>query len=338
MSKSFLLPEWANTRAITLAWPFPASDWRNNLTQAQNCYAEMVAAFSQVVPVWLLVHPSVTLDSVKSALEKFNTIFSRVELINSINYNDTWMRDYAPLSCNTGYIQFEFNGWGGKYAAPDDNQVPTQLATWLGHTPKACALVCEGGGLETNGQILIVNQDCIVDDARNEGSSRHSMQQALCEWLGVEAIEWLQNIQLTGDDTDGHIDTIARFVGPEKIVYSGQNSQHPDASALERLHDQLTAIAKRRHWQLFALPTPLYTSKLDGRLLPATYANFLICNQHVFVPIYGLPEDEAAITILTHACPEWTIVPVRCEALLEQHGSLHCATMQIIDLDNPGSF
>ena len=105
---------------------------------------------------------------------------------------------------------------------PDDNQVPTQLAAWLGQTPKACSLICEGGGLETNGEILLVNQDCIVDDARNPGSTCESMADMLREWLGVTEIEWLQGIQLTGDDTDGHIDTIARFVAPDAIVYSGK--------------------------------------------------------------------------------------------------------------------
>ncbi|HNG61161.1 MAG TPA: agmatine deiminase family protein, partial [Cellvibrionaceae bacterium] len=227
---------------------------------------------------------------------------------------------------------------GGKYAAPDDNQVPTRLADWLGQIPKTSGVVCEGGGLETNGEILLVNQDCIVDEARNPGSTRQSMTEILREWLGVQAIEWLQNIQLTGDDTDGHIDTIARFVAPNTVVYSGTNPHHPDAQSLQRLDTQLKAIAQRRNWQLFALPTPHYTSRIDGRVLPATYANFLICNQHVFVPIYGLPEDDAALKVLTAACPAWEIIPVRCEALLEQHGSLHCATMQIIDLKNPGSF
>lgn len=338
MQKSFLLPEWANTRAIALAWPFPSGDWRANLAQAQRCYAEMVSAFSQVVPVWLLVHPSVDIDSVKSALAQLNTESANVEFIHSINYNDTWMRDYGPLSCSTGYIQFEFNGWGGKYSAPDDNQVPNFLANWLGQVPRACSLVCEGGGLETNGEVLLVNQDCIVDDARNLGSTQATMAMALQEWLGVESIEWLKNIQLTGDDTDGHIDTIARFVAPSKVIYSGKNPNHPDAQALERLDEQLSSIAARRHWQLFALPTPQYNSLIDGRMLPATYANFLICNKHIFVPIYGLPEDNEALEIISEACPDWTIIPVRCEALLEQHGSLHCATMQIIDLENPGSF
>ncbi|MFO1369692.1 MAG: agmatine deiminase family protein [Marinagarivorans sp.] len=338
MPKSIFFPEWANTRAITVAWPFPASDWNGNLAQAQLCYANMVAAFSCVVPVWLLVHPSVPLNSVTSSLRAAQTNLAQVELIHSINYNDTWLRDYGPLSCSSGYIQFEFNGWGGKYAAPDDNQVPTQLAAWLGQTPKACSLICEGGGLETNGEILLVNQDCIVDDARNPGSTCESMADMLREWLGVTEIEWLQGIQLTGDDTDGHIDTIARFVAPDVIVYSGKNPQHPDAEALNRLDAQINSIAQRRNWQVFALPTPQYNSLLDGRLLPATYANFLICNQTIFVPVYGLPEDEQALAVLATACPDSTLIPIRCEALLEQHGSLHCATMQIINLETPGSF
>ncbi|HEY6527685.1 MAG TPA: agmatine deiminase family protein [Cellvibrionaceae bacterium] len=338
MKKSFLLPEWAHTRAITVAWPFPSSDWSGNLIQAQACYADMVTAFAQVVPVWLLVHPSVNLITVKTALMQRNADLERVQLIDTIVYNDTWLRDYGPLSCSEGYIKFEFNGWGGKYAAPDDNRVALYLAQLLGQNPNCCPLVCEGGGLESNGKILLVNQDCIVDDARNLAVTKQEMELALREWLGVEAVEWLHNIQLTGDDTDGHIDTIARFVSESRIVYSGLNSDHVDAQSLERLHQQLTEIAARRNWQLFSLPTPSYCSLLDSRALPATYANFLICNHHLFVPVYGLPEDEVALKILGDACPEYTLIPVRCEALLEQHGSLHCATMQIIDLNNPGRF
>ncbi|MEY4591075.1 MAG: hypothetical protein RL497_3151 [Pseudomonadota bacterium] len=335
MNTSFLLPEWANTRAITLAWPFPDSDWQHNLAQAQTCYVGMVAAFAQVVPVWLLVHPSVELNSVAQLLADAGVNLGCVHLIHDIPYNDTWLRDYGPLSCSEGYIQFEFNGWGGKYAAPDDNRVASRLAELLGQEVSACPVVCEGGGLETNGHILLVNQDCIVDDARNLGLSKQDMGAILNEWLGVEAIEWLHNIQLTGDDTDGHIDTIARFVDSTRLVYAGVNTDHPDVCALENLHTQLSEIAQRRNWDIFALPTPCYYSLRDGRLLPATYANFLLCNNYIFMPIYDLPEDELALAVMREVCPHQTIIPVRCEALLEQHGSLHCATMQIIDLKNP---
>jgi agmatine deiminase len=333
--KTTLLPEWANTRAITIAWPYPNSDWKNNLQQAQNCYLDMVEAFSQVVTVWVLIHPSLDMSGLVKLMGQKGVDLERVKLIHNIPYNDTWLRDYGPLSCSGGYIQFEFNGWGGKYAAPDDNRVASSLTDLLGREVKSCPIVCEGGGLETNGEILLVNQDCIVDDARNLELAKHHMGEILQTWLGVEEIEWLQNIQLTGDDTDGHIDTIARFIDSTRVVYSGMNSDHPDRVALINLHDQLSAIAQRRNWQIYALPTPKYFSLLDNRLLPATYANFLICNRCIFMPTYGLPEDDVALALMRDLCPDYSIIGIRCEALLEQHGSLHCATMQIIDLESP---
>ena len=335
MNTNFL-PEWANTRSIIIAWPYPDSDWKNNLLQAQNCYLDMVAAFSQVVSVWVLIHPSLDKSDVLNSMQKKDIKIENVQAITYIPYNDTWLRDYGPLSCLTGYIQFEFNGWGGKYAAPDDNRVASQLTGMLGREVKSCPIVCEGGGLETNGEILLVNQDCIVDDARNLGLTKQHMGEVLRNWLGVNDIEWLQDIQLTGDDTDGHIDTIARFVDSNRLVYSGMNLEHPDNEALLNLHTQLSAIAQRRNWEIYALPTPTYHSLLDNRLLPATYANFLMCNRTIFMPTYGLPEDDVALALIREICPNYLIKGVRCEALLEQHGSLHCATMQIIDLENPG--
>lgn len=330
-----LFPEWANTRAITLAWPFPESDWRNNLTQAQACYAEMIKAFSQVVQVWVLVHPSVDHLNVEGLLTKSGASMHQLQLITSIPYNDTWLRDYGPLSCGSGYIKFEFNGWGGKYAAPDDNRAALLLEDMLGQRVTSIPYVCEGGGLETNGEVLLVNEDCIVDEARNAGVSKQQMASVLKHHLQLDTIEWLSNVQLTGDDTDGHIDTIARFVGNNVLVYTGINTDHPDVAALQSLDKQLKEIAHRHNWQLLALPTPVYRSLLDGRVLPATYANFLICNAHIFLPIYGVEEDARAIELMAANCPGFKVIPVRCEALLEQHGSLHCATMQIIDLQNP---
>lgn len=330
-----LYPEWANTRAITLAWPFPQSDWQNNLAQAQACYAEMIRAFSQVVQVWLLVHPSVDHLGVADLLVKNGARMDQVQLLTSIPYNDTWLRDYGPLSCGAGYIKFEFNGWGGKYAAPDDNRAALFLENLLGQRVASIPYVCEGGGLETNGDVLLVNQDCIVDDARNPGVSKPQMAKVLKHNLQVDTIEWLSNVQLTGDDTDGHIDTIARFVSANVLVYTGINTDHPDVAALQSLDEQLRGIAHRHNWQLVALPTPVYRSQLDGRVLPATYANFLICNAHIFLPVYGVEDDARAIEVMTENCPTYKVVPIRCEALLEQHGSLHCATMQIVDLQNP---
>ncbi len=330
--KSYLLPEWEKTRSILMAWPYPGSDWQANLVAAQRCYIDMLHAFSQVVDVWLLLHPSIDLATFRQRLEDTGLNLARIHIENSVMYNDTWTRDYGPLSCNSGYIQFQFNGWGGKYSAADDNRVPSNIRNWLGASPIDAGFVCEGGGLETNGSVLLVNKDCIVDPLRNPTMTEDEVSRQLQRWLGVEAIEWLSNIHLTGDDTDGHIDTIARFVAVDVVVYAGRNAAHVDASSLLALHQQLEAIAAKRGWSLFELPSPQICSAIDGRVLPATYANFLLCNQHVFLPVYGVAEDALAIAVIERACPSYKVVPVRCQALLEQHGSLHCATMQVMDI------
>lgn len=326
------LPEWHPTKGVLVAWPFPDSDWQPSLAQAQACYVDVIKAISQVCEAWVLVHPSVCLQGFMQRLEDAGVNRAQLKCRNDIVYNDTWIRDYGPLSTTAGYVDFIFNGWGGKYIATADNAVAGQLTDWLGQASAPLDVVCEGGGLETNGRVLLVNRDCIVDNNRNPHLSEADLCVFFKQHLGVDAIEWVSGIQLTGDDTDGHIDTIARFVSEDCLVYAGRNTQHPDASALQALHAQLQVLANKQAWRLFELPSPIIYSQLDGRLLPATYANFLLCNGQVLLPIYGVPEDDAAITVLKAACPQYGIIPVRCEALLEQHGSLHCATMQIMAL------
>lgn len=333
MMSSHLLPEWAPSKAVLIAWPYPGSDWQANLPAAQACYRELLKTLSNIVDVWLLLHPSIPRAEFTQSLVAADIDLARVTIETSVLYDDTWTRDYGPLSLNTGYLQFGFNGWGGKYAAPNDNAVAAHISHLLGQAPVDAGFICEGGGLETNGSVLLVNEDCIVDNLRNPGLDAAQLSEYLIRWLGVDSLEWVRNIQLTGDDTDGHIDTIARFTNSQTLVYAGRNPAHPDTDSLDSLHLQLNGIASRRGWTLVELPSPVVRSHLDGRVLPATYANFLICNGNILVPIYGVEEDVAALAQIQHAAPEYAIIPVRCEALLEQHGSLHCATMQIIDLD-----
>jgi agmatine deiminase len=203
----------------------------------------------------------------------------------------------------------------------------------LGHAPRSVVFVGEGGGLETNGTDLLVNDNCLVDDRRNPGLTQAEVERILKQELGVFRVLWIRKIVLTGDDTDGHIDTIVRFANPTTLVYAGRNEQHVDALVLQDLHDQVRTIVNEMGWKALELPSANYFSLVNGRPLPCTYANFLLVNRHVFAPIYGLPEDELALRVLGEAFPTYSIIPVRCEALLEQHGSLHCSTMQVADLN-----
>lgn len=334
-----LLPEWAPCRAVLLAWPFPGSDWEDTMAAVSQCYwrilDNLLADAADPVQAWVMIHPSMDAAAWLVEFEAQGLPRDNLKLIDSVDYDDTWIRDYGPLSIGkdgrcTGYLDFAFNGWGGKYAFNADDRVSARLADVLEQLPVRQEWVLEGGALETNGAgVLLVNKDCVLDQHRNAGLNDQQIEQLLREQLGINTIEWLQGICLTGDDTDGHVDTIARFTSEDCIVYAGRNSSHPDATILDSLHKQVSSICQRNQWRLLELPSPLVYSKLDGRVLPATYTNFLIVNHRVLAPVYGVAEDAKAVGVLQLAFPMHSIVPIDCTALVEQHGSLHCATMQI---------
>lgn len=331
--KHVFQPEWAPVRAVLLAWPVESGAWSSNYTQVVQCYWEMLAAISQAAPVWLLYDQSLNIDMLEAGLRERNIPADRVKVIRDIPYDDTWIRDYGPLSLSGQYVTYTFNGWGGKYLAENDNRVAAQLAKWLGQCPLELPFVCEGGGLETNGRDLLVNANCLVDDHRNPGVSAEEVEARLLQDLGLERVLWLRDAVLTGDDTDGHIDTMVRFADANTLIYAGRNELHLDAPVLYDLHEQVQGLAARHNFRVFELPSPSYHSLIDGRPLPCTYANFLLVNNHLFAPVYGLQEDSEALARLQQAFAAYKVVPVRCEALLEQHGSLHCATMQIAAID-----
>jgi agmatine deiminase len=326
-----LLPEWAPVQSVLLVWPYPHGDWQVNYAEVVECYWGILSALSQEITVGLLLHTSLDRAQFEEEVQRRAINAANVK-IRVTHYDDTWVRDYGPLSTSAGYIAYTFNGWGGKYSALNDNAVPAGLADFLSAPVTKYDFVCEGGGLETDGETLLVNANCIVDENRNPGWDRAAIENHFRETLGLHKFAWLDDICLTGDDTDGHIDTIARFASPGRVVYAGPSPEHVDAEILASLHQQISTLAQENGWELLALPSPMYRSLVDERYLPCTYANFLIVNDCVFAPIYGLKEDSAAIDVLTKAFPRSRVIPVRCEALLEQHGSLHCATMQIARL------
>lgn len=337
-----LLPEWNSCKSILLAWPFPGSDWSDSESKMQAveaCYWQMLTQFTQHCAVnnpefvvTVLLHPDMDQSAWLEKLTESGIPASSVKAISHIYYNDTWIRDYGPLSYSSGYKSFVFNGWGGKYSAECDNNVAGELCRHIGVSIELSTFVLEGGALEVNSRRqLLANKQCVINDNRNPGYDDFQVEQILQSELGIEEILWIEDIQLTGDDTDGHIDTVARFVDDNTIVYSGVNIQHPDMVVLQSLEQQITQIAEEQSFTAYSLPTPQIYSQEDGRPLPATYANFLITNGFLFLPIYGVEEDSLAIDILNNCCSDkYTVVPIRCEALLEQHGSLHCATMQMV--------
>ncbi len=329
MTTHFLLPEWSPCRAVLLAWPYPGGDWDDNFDDVNACYWQLLTAIAAHAQAWILLHPSMDATDFKRRIEQSNFAFP-ARLRSDIAFDDTWIRDYGPLTRDDGPITFSFNGWGAKHDFEHDDAVAASLGDWLGQKPKAIAMIAEGGGLEINDdQVLLANEECLIDDYRNEGKDKAAIQDRLRECLGVKEFAWVSGVCLSGDDTDGHIDTMARFSPDNAIIYSGRNPAHHNAAQLNLLHEQIQALSLRWGWASFELPTPIVHSKIDGRVLPATYANFLICNKAVLLPIYGCAEDAAAIAVIEKAFVGRQVISINCSALVEQHGSLHCSTMQI---------
>ncbi|MGH8561284.1 MAG: agmatine deiminase family protein, partial [Nevskiales bacterium] len=253
--------------------------------------------------------------------------------------DDTWARDHGPLTVLRDgaplLLDFHFNGWGGKYAHAQDNQLTRRLHSLgaYGATPlESIDLVLEGGGIEVNGEgCLLTTESCLLAPNRNPQFSRAQLEDRLKTLLGVHTIHWLKHGQFEGDDTDGHIDTLARFASADTIVFQDCNDvddEHFDD--IEQMEQELVALRRPngQPYRLLGLPWP--QPKFDGSdRLPATYANFLIINGAVLAPIYDDPADALALDILREAFPGREIVGVDCRALIRQYGSLHCVAMQL---------
>lgn len=329
MTKHYFLSEWQPVDSVVIAWPFPDSDWDYCIIDADACYQELLKALSSKVKTRVLLHPLMDVVLWKSSFS-VGLNWANVDVIDTVEYDDTWIRDYGPLSLASGLLNFVFDGWGKKYLSEADNLVNKQLNNMFNARWFESSLVVEGGALEVNDQrMLLANKNCVLDAVRNPDLSIDEIELELKCVLGLSEILWIDGVELTGDDTDGHIDTVARFTKHNGIVYSAPNPLHPDAKTLNSLDSQIREIAEQRNFKLFALPTPVIFSEYDQSLLPATYANFLHCNGTIFAPVYGVDSDEIALSVLADAFPEAELMPVRCETLLEQHGSLHCATIQI---------
>jgi agmatine/peptidylarginine deiminase len=261
--------------------------------------------------------------------------------------DDTWARDHGPIGVETAdgveLLDFGFNGWGGKFAAERDDDVPSALARSgaFGATPcRKVPFVLEGGAIETDGQgTLLATRHSVVTDTRNPGLGETRVEELLRSELGVSRFLWLDHGALSGDDTDGHVDTLARFADPRTILYATTTRNDPDHPGLEAMRAQLARLrtAEGAPYRLVPLPPPGLHFEGDRRL-PATYANFLMVNGAVLLPVYGVHSDGVAMRVVGDCFPGREVVPVDCRALIRQHGSLHCVTMQLpasVDLRPP---
>lgn len=337
MSDIRFIPEWEPVEYILLALPNKDTDWEYILPEAIDQYQRLVKAITdEGIKVALLC------QNAGEAMEIMQD--SRQELISYIpmDYNDTWTRDFGIISVIRGErlraLDFGFNAWGLKFAADKDNLVNLNLEKKSILQPLTYRnerdFILEGGSVETDGNgTILTTSKCLLSPNRNGGKTKSEITQELQKRLGAEHVLWLDYGSLEGDDTDSHIDTLARLAPDDTIVFTGtknfDDSQFEDLLAM-RAQLTLFRTAEGNPYNLVELPLPNPIFDTDGSRLPATYANYLVANGVIFMPTYDQPDkDELAMRSIRIAFPSHKVVGVDCRTLLRQHGSLHCATMQI---------
>ncbi len=250
--------------------------------------------------------------------------------------NDTWARDHGFITVEESdgtkvLLDFQFNGWGQKFAAELDNQINRHLyeqGLVEGRYESHLDFVLEGGSIESDGRgTVFTTRCCLMAPHRNQPLTQQQTDDRLKQYLGAERVVWLEHGSLIGDDTDGHIDTLVRICPDDTILYTGGDEGHPDLDAMERELQTLRTLDGRPYRLLkLPLPRPIYD---DGDRLPATYANYLVVNGAVLVPTYNQPDlDQEAMRVVGLAYPDREIVGIDCRPVIRQHGSLHCCTMQ----------
>jgi agmatine/peptidylarginine deiminase len=330
--------EWAPQDAILLTWPHVDSDWRSWLDQADQAFTALAAAISRYEIVLINCYNAKHSQHVRDLLATAGAKLERCRF-QAVPSNDVWARDHGPITVyrdgRLALLDFRFNGWGGKYACDLDDQITRRLHALgaFGATPmESVDLILEGGSIETDGAgTLLTTAQCLLNPNRN-GLNQAALEQRLRDTLGFTRFLWLRRGHLIGDDTDSHIDTLARFSDPRTIVHQGcENPADPHFEPLQAMAEQLRAFrtAEGEPYRLIELPLPAARYDEEGQRLPAGYANFLILNGAVLVPTYDDPLDRVALERLRDCFPEREVVGVPCTTLIRQYGSLHCATMQL---------
>jgi len=333
-----LLAEWTPQSAVLLSWPNPGI-WQQHCQGAHAVYGQIISALTRYQDVILCHHDKQTQQLAKHYLSsiEFNSARLKHHLVAN---NDSWTRDYGPLSVSHNndiqLIDYRFNGWGNKFAHSLDNKVCQQLKLQHAFGKQNLLtrnIILEGGSIDSDGRgTILTTRACLLNPNRNPQLSQADIESELAKTLGVKRFLWLENGFIAGDDTDGHIDMLARFCDANTIAYSSCQDKHDEHyEALTAMSDELKSFRScdDNPYTLIALPIPNAIFDNDGQRLPASYSNFLIANKQVLLPTYDDPMDNVAEAALQKCFPDREIVPIDCRALIHQGGSLHCATMQI---------
>ncbi|HQW60363.1 MAG TPA: agmatine deiminase family protein [Thermomonas sp.] len=328
--------EWEPQSAILLAWPHAGTDWADRLGDVEDTYIALVQAITRFQPVLVCVADDDVETYADIRLRSNRVNMARVRFV-TVAYDDTWLRDSGPITLRAGngfnLLDFRFTAWGGKFEAGLDDLLVETLAAQgvFGDAARQrIDFALEGGGIETDGHgTLLTTWRCLHE--RHPDASREELTAKLSAWLHQDRVLWLDHGALEGDDTDAHIDTLARFAPDDAIVFQACDDEADSHYAdLKAMAEEIAALRTRDGNPYRLFPLPWARPVLDeGRRLAASYANFLIVNGAVLMPAYGDPADDAAAAVLAQAFPGREIVQVPCRPLIWQNGSLHCITMQL---------
>lgn len=336
-----LPPEWYPQSAIQLTWPHLSTDWEYMIEDVTACYVRIAVEILKRQKLIVVCHDD---DLVRYQLQEYKHLFDNLICVQ-LPTNDTWARDHSGISVfkngEKHIYDFTFNGWGLKFASDLDNQITRGL-----HAQKIFRddveldnhkdFVLEGGALESDGKgTLLTTSECLLSPNRNSYLSKDGIEDYLKEVFGLDRVLWLDHGYLAGDDTDSHIDTLARYCDEHTIVYvKCDDKEDEHYEALSKMETRLETFTdyKGKPYDLIPLPMAKAVYDEDNTRLPATYANFLILNGAVLVPFYNDKErDEEARLQLQKAFLDREVIGIDCSPLIRQHGSLHCITMQYPD-------
>jgi agmatine/peptidylarginine deiminase len=337
MTDVFRFPaEWEPQSAVLIAWPHADTDWAERLAAVEETYVALVAAIVRFQDVVICVADDDLQTYAEARLRSARTDMARVRFVVA-EYDDTWLRDSGPITlCESGHfklLDFRFTGWGGKFEASRDDQLVGELSgmqLFHNYFVQSINFALEGGAIETDGEgTLLTTWRCLHE--RHPDLPREQIASQLSGWLHQDRVLWLDHGYLEGDDTDAHIDTLARFAPDNAIVF--QACDDPADShyrELQAMAEEIAALRTRDGQPYRLFPLPWAKPVLDeGRRLAASYANYLIINGAVLMPAYGDEADSKAAEILAAAYAGREVVQVPCRSLIWQNGSLHCITMQL---------
>ena len=323
--------EWEPQDSILMVFPHEKTDWALEMQSAQSVFLRMASSIAATQKLILIC------DDVEKT-KQFFCYHDKISFVQ-LKTNDTWIRDFGPISTyhdsQRELIDFRFNGWGNKYKATLDDMVAKSLHDkWhfmispLQHTD----FILEGGSIESDGQgTLMSTKKCLLNPNRNPKFTQKDIESKLSTLLGVTHFLWLAHGELEGDDTDAHIDTLARFIDTKTIVYVRcEDKMDSHYLKLKKMEEELKAFRtpEGEPYRLVPLPLPNAIYKNDQRLA-ATYANFLITNKSILLPIYNDNYDEQMVSLFKSLFPTREIIPINALRLIEEGGSIHCSTMQV---------